>query len=42
VPSTAGSASDGTGYAFDVNLTVSPFGTDFRFPWQTGDVYGST
>lgn len=38
---TAGSASNGAGYAFDVNLSVSPFGTDFRFPWQIGNFHGS-
>ena len=39
VSSIAGGAAAGTDYAFDFNFNTSPFGTGFRFPWQTGAVY---
>jgi parallel beta-helix repeat protein len=35
----AGGPTLGTDYAFDFNFGTSPFGTGFRFPWQTGAVY---
>jgi parallel beta-helix repeat protein len=39
LPTSSGSPSGGTSYAFDSTFAVSPFGASFHFPWQTGPAY---